>query len=107
MDWKTASADGLKDMDEKDYTEYRKIVHDWGGFDQGLVGSCIEGPAFDFKINKMRRLVEYQIKHGIAQNIIGREENLKDWGVLRSFYGASMKPEDEKKYMQFDYAFYY
>jgi hypothetical protein len=93
-------AEKMKDMSDEDYEGYRKIVWDDGGFHDDveiIFPTTLE--AYKFWIEKMRRLDEYQRKHGRARKIVMRTENKKDWRKLRFFYSEiPRRAEDTKNF---------
>jgi len=117
MDWTTASAAGLNDMNLEDYEDYRKIIHDWGQYAPVEILQPHDKPTFNFRIDKVRRLVEFQMKHGLARKILRhgllgfetpRPKALTDdWLALRFLYSGHLVSWAERKYMAFDPAFTY
>jgi len=63
-------------MSYNDYLKFKKILHDFGGFDPIDVYNHVKGPAFDFRVEKQSRLKRFQKEHGSAIELL--EKNKKD-----------------------------
>ena len=85
-------------MNEQNYKLFLEILYDYGGFDPVLLHNCNGGKSYDFKVNKFKRINDFQKKHGSARPILKRPENSKFWGEYYEFYHAVLKQEDWELY---------
>ena len=66
-------------MDEQNYKDFRKILFDYGDFDPVLIHNSSNGKPYQFKLNKRKRLEEFQKIYGSAHRLLKKPENKKDW----------------------------
>jgi len=83
-------------LTEREYNNFRKILFDYGGFDPVLVHNCHSGKPYDFKLNKFRRISDFQQKYGSARSFLTKPENSKDWDEYYEFCHAVLKQEDRE-----------